>query len=149
MSEITFVKGKAIAAKQTQITQIQSDIEALQRAATVLRVHLILDNSSTHTTPAVKTWLERHSRYHVHFTPTSASWLNAGKGTPAKVIPGRPKAKRKRRKMAAAAKSSGRPKTTQKRKTTWSAADREAISGKGKRMKAYWAKRRRAKRSGG
>ena len=42
-----------------------------------LDIHLILDNSSTHTTPAVKTWLERHSRYHVHFTPTSASWLNA------------------------------------------------------------------------
>ena len=42
-----------------------------------LDIHLILDNSSTHTTPDVKAWLERHARYHVHFTPTSASWLNA------------------------------------------------------------------------
>ena len=52
--------------------------------------------------------------------------------------------KRKRRKRRTAAKGSpGRPKTTQKRKPTWSAADREAIS---KRMKAYWAKRRKARR---
>ncbi len=80
MSEIT----KAIEARQAQITQLQSDIETLQRGATVLQ----------------------------------------GKSTPAKVTP-------------------GQPKTTQKRKPTWSAADREAIS---KRMKAYWAKRRKAKR---
>ncbi len=99
MSEIT----KAIAARQTQITQLQSDIETLQRAATVLR----------------------------------------GKSTPAKVTPGRPKVKRKRRKKRAAAKSSAaQPKTTQKRRL-WSAAEKEAI---GKRMKAYWAKRRKAGR---
>ena len=42
-----------------------------------LDTHLILDNSSTHTTPEVRAWLERHPRFHVHFTPTSASWLNA------------------------------------------------------------------------
>ena len=42
-----------------------------------LDLHLILDNSSTHTTPEVKTWLASHSRFHLHFTPTSASWLNA------------------------------------------------------------------------
>ena len=101
MSEIS----KAIAAKQTQVTQIQGDIETLQRAATIL----------------------------------------GGKGTPAKVTASKPKAKRKRRKKSAAAKGSpAKAKTTQKRKPTWSAADREAIS---KRMKAYWAKRRRAKRS--
>ena len=100
LSEIT----EAIAAKQAQMIQIQSDIETLQRATTVLH----------------------------------------GKRTPAKVTPAQPKAKRKRRKIAAAAKGSpGRPKTTQKRKTTWSAADRKAIS---RRMKAYWAKRRRARR---
>jgi transposase len=41
-----------------------------------LEVHLILDNYGTHKTPSVKAWLVRHSRFHVHFTPTSASWLN-------------------------------------------------------------------------
>ena len=41
-----------------------------------LDVHLILDNYGTHKTPSVKAWLTRHSRFHVHFTPTSASWLN-------------------------------------------------------------------------
>jgi len=41
-----------------------------------LDVHLILDNYGTHKTPSVKGWLARHSRFHVHFTPTSASWLN-------------------------------------------------------------------------
>jgi transposase len=39
-------------------------------------VHVILDNSSTHTTPAVAAWLARHARVHFHFTPTGASWLN-------------------------------------------------------------------------
>ena len=39
-------------------------------------LHVILDNSSTHSTPAVKAWLARHPRVHFHFTPTGASWLN-------------------------------------------------------------------------
>ncbi len=39
-------------------------------------VHLILDNYATHKTPAVKRWFAQHPRYHLHFTPTSASWLN-------------------------------------------------------------------------
>ena len=42
-----------------------------------LDLHLILDNSSTHRTQAVNNWLEKHPRFHLHFTPTSASWLNA------------------------------------------------------------------------
>ncbi len=42
-----------------------------------LDVHLILDNSSTHKTKAVQRWLAAHPRFHTHFTPTSASWLNA------------------------------------------------------------------------
>ena len=41
-----------------------------------LDVHLILDNYGTHKTPAVRRWFVRHPRFHVHFTPTSASWLN-------------------------------------------------------------------------
>jgi transposase len=39
-------------------------------------IHLILDNYGTHKHPAVKKWLAAKPRYHVHFTPTSASWLN-------------------------------------------------------------------------
>ncbi len=45
-----------------------------------LDLHIILDNSSTHKTPAVKKWLEAHPRFILHFTPTSASWLNAVEG---------------------------------------------------------------------
>lgn len=41
-----------------------------------LDLHLILDNYSTHKTPAVKRWLARHRRVTLHFTPTSCSWLN-------------------------------------------------------------------------
>ena len=39
-------------------------------------IHVIMDNYATHKTPAVQRWFARHPRYHVHFTPTSASWLN-------------------------------------------------------------------------
>ncbi len=40
-------------------------------------LHIILDNSSTHKTPEVKKWLKANPRFKMHFTPTSASWLNA------------------------------------------------------------------------
>ena len=39
-------------------------------------VHLIMDNYGTHTVPKVTRWFLRRPRYHLHFTPTSASWLN-------------------------------------------------------------------------
>lgn len=39
-------------------------------------VHVVLDNLSTHKTPEIKRWLARHTRFHLHFTPTHASWLN-------------------------------------------------------------------------
>jgi transposase len=41
-----------------------------------LEIHLVLDNYDTHKTARVKGWLARHARFHVHFTPTGASWLN-------------------------------------------------------------------------
>src|SRR3954454_7721690 len=41
-----------------------------------LDVHIVLDNSSTHKTPAIKKWLLAHPRFALHFTPTSSSWLN-------------------------------------------------------------------------
>lgn len=41
-----------------------------------LEVHLVLDNYGTHKVAKVKRWLARHPRFHLHFTPTGASWLN-------------------------------------------------------------------------
>jgi transposase len=43
-------------------------------------LRVILDNSSTHRTPEVKAWLEKHPQVHFHYTPTSASWLNQIEG---------------------------------------------------------------------
>lgn len=45
-----------------------------------LQVHLILDNYATHKHPNVKAWLAKHPRFHLHFTPTSSSWLNMVEG---------------------------------------------------------------------
>jgi len=41
-----------------------------------LDLHLIVDNYATHKHPNVQKWLKRHRRFHIHFTPTSSSWLN-------------------------------------------------------------------------
>ncbi len=41
-----------------------------------LDIHLVMDNYGTHKTPTIKAWFKRHPRFHVHFTPTSASWIN-------------------------------------------------------------------------
>ena len=41
-----------------------------------LEVHVVIDNSATHKTPAVKRWLLSHPRFVLHFTPTYSSWLN-------------------------------------------------------------------------
>jgi len=51
-----------------------SDIDA--SVAPDLQIHVVLDNLSTHKAPAVHRWLLRHPRFHLHFTPTYASWLN-------------------------------------------------------------------------
>ena len=48
-------------------------------------LHLIIDNYATHKHAKVRAWLERHPRFHFHFTPTSASWLNAIEGFFAKL----------------------------------------------------------------
>ena len=47
-----------------------------QQTPPELDLHLILDNYATHKHPAVRRWLQRHPRFHLHFTPTSSSWLN-------------------------------------------------------------------------
>jgi transposase len=48
-------------------------------------LHLIVDNYATHKHPEVRAWLGRHKRFRFHFTPTSASWLNAVEGFFAKL----------------------------------------------------------------
>jgi transposase len=48
-------------------------------------LHLIVDNYATQKHPKVRAWLERHKRFHFHFTPTSTSWLNAVEGFFAKL----------------------------------------------------------------
>jgi transposase len=52
-------------------------LRAIDRATPKgLDLHLIADNYATHKHPTVKAWLVKHPRFHMHFTPTSASWLN-------------------------------------------------------------------------
>ena len=108
MSQIT----EAIAARQTQITKLQSEIESLQRAAGILgppAPAAAKPKPKSKATPAVRA------------KPTAAA---------------KPKAK-------SAAKRQPKSKAKQKRKAhQWTAAEKAAI---GKRMKAYWAKRRKAK----
>ena len=41
-----------------------------------LEIHMVLDNYRTHKHPVVREWLEANPRFHLHFTPTSASWMN-------------------------------------------------------------------------
>jgi transposase len=48
----------------------------VERAYPAAELHVVLDKVSTHKTPAVRDWLERHPRITFHFTPTSASWMN-------------------------------------------------------------------------
>jgi transposase len=51
-------------------------VDASLEKASGREVHLVMDNYATHKTPAVQRWFAKHPQYHVHFTPTSASWLN-------------------------------------------------------------------------
>jgi transposase len=60
--------------RSDEFLQFLRTIEANVPAA--LGIHLVMDNAGTHKTPKVRAWFARHPRFHVHFTPTSASWLN-------------------------------------------------------------------------
>lgn len=66
---------------QHRATDFISFLEKIDRSVPRrLELHLILDNSSTHKTPEVVAWLAARPRFQLHFTPTSASWLNAVEG---------------------------------------------------------------------
>jgi transposase len=60
--------------RSTEFISFLDQIDAAVPAE--LDVHLVLDNYATHKTAAVHRWLAKRPRYHLHFTPTSSSWLN-------------------------------------------------------------------------
>ena len=60
--------------RSSEFLQFLRTIEA--NVPTMLDIHLVMDNYGTHKTPSIRDWFTRHPRFHVHVTPTSASWLN-------------------------------------------------------------------------
>ena len=60
--------------RSSEFLQFLRTIEA--NVPTALDGPLVMDNDGTHKTPSIKAWFARPPRFHVHFTPTSASWLN-------------------------------------------------------------------------
>ena len=63
--------------RQHRAAEFKKFLAAIDKQVpTELDVHLICDNYGTHKTPAIKAWLARHSRFHMHFTPTGSSWIN-------------------------------------------------------------------------
>ncbi len=73
------LRDLARAARRHRLVGGRLDVVLLLRCLVMLRLvamHLIADTYATHKHPKVKSWLKRHPRFHMHFTPTSASWLN-------------------------------------------------------------------------
>ncbi|MGJ6970153.1 IS630 family transposase, partial [Streptosporangium sp. G11] len=63
--------------RQHRATEFKKFLITIDKSVPVeLDVHLICDNYGTHKTPAIKAWLARHPRFHMHFTPTGSSWIN-------------------------------------------------------------------------
>ena len=60
--------------RATEFRRFLDDIDA--QVPSDLDIHLVLDNAGTHKTKLIRDWLAKRPRYHVHFTPTSASWIN-------------------------------------------------------------------------
>jgi len=76
---IDMAQGKVIAScmprhRHQEWIKFLKQIDA--ETAKEMELHLIVDNYATHKHPKVKAWLKRHKRFHVHFIPTSSSWLN-------------------------------------------------------------------------
>jgi transposase len=62
--------------RQQEFVKFLERIDAAIPEEPGVQIHLIMDNYSTHKTIKVRRWLAKHPRYQVHFTPTSASWIN-------------------------------------------------------------------------
>jgi len=70
-----FVIGKCYKRhRATEFLDFLKQVDA--RVPDGLDVHIVMDNYATHKTQTIKAWLSRRPHYHVHFTPTSASWIN-------------------------------------------------------------------------
>ena len=66
----------ATAARHTHVEWLGFLKKIHRQTPSELALHLIVDNYATHKHPAVRAWLEKHPRVHVHFTPTGSSWMN-------------------------------------------------------------------------
>jgi transposase len=62
--------------RHQEFLKFLNHLDATSAKGPGVAIHIVLDNYATHKTPAVKRWLLRHPEYHLHFTPTSSSWLN-------------------------------------------------------------------------
>jgi transposase len=63
--------------RQHRAVEFRKFLVAIDKAVPAeLDVHLVCDNLATHKTPAIRDWLTRHPRFHLHFTPTGSSWIN-------------------------------------------------------------------------
>lgn len=62
--------------RQQEFVKFLDEIDTAIPAEDGVEIHIVMDNYGTHKAPRVKRWLLRHPRFVVHFTPTSASWLN-------------------------------------------------------------------------
>ena len=62
--------------RQQEFLKFLAEIDAQVEREPGVEIHIVLDNYGTHKTPSVKRWFDRHPEYHLHFTPTSGSWLN-------------------------------------------------------------------------
>jgi transposase len=76
---LNYLDGKVLsttAPKHTHVEWLAFLQKIHRKTPPELALHLIVDNYSTHKHPVVRAWLEKHPRVHVHFTPTSSSWMN-------------------------------------------------------------------------
>jgi transposase len=76
---LSYLDGKILSRTAEQHTHKEwlAFLKVIDRETPLgLAIHLIMDNYATHKHPTVKSWLARHPRFHLHFTPTSSSWLN-------------------------------------------------------------------------
>jgi transposase len=63
--------------RQHRATEFKKFLTTINRTVPAdLDVHLVCDNYGTHKTPAIRAWLAKHPRFHMHFTPTGSSWIN-------------------------------------------------------------------------
>ena len=70
-----FVIGKCYRRhRATEFLDFLKEIDA--RVPEDIDIHIVMDNYATHKTPRIRAWLARRPHYHLHFTPTSASWIN-------------------------------------------------------------------------